>query len=176
MSPDPRIEVMALIVLLIPILEITALYQATLAYGFLNLIFFLIIKGLIGKLIMRRATMLGAGGQQQTQKVLSAVSTGLAGFLISLPVLITSAIGVLLLLPPTRWLLTKFFKNLFAKLSQSPNFKVFTNMSFGQNFGQSVVQDFTGFRKSPDFTNERDVSPQIIDVRPIRIEDKKDSE
>ena len=159
---------MGFIVLLIPILEITALYQATLAYGFLNLIFFLIIKGLIGKLIMRWATMVGGLGQQQTQKVLTVVSTGLAGFLISLPVLITRSVGVLLLLPPTRWLLTKFFKNLFAKLSQSPNFKVFTNTSFGQNFG--------GFGQSPDYSRERDVSPQIIDVRPIRIEDKKDSE
>jgi UPF0716 family protein affecting phage T7 exclusion len=167
---------MGLLVLLIPILEITALYQATLAFGFLNLVFFLIIKGMTGKLIMRRATMIGGGGQQQTQKVISAVSTGLAGFLISLPVLITSLVGILLLLPPTRWLLTRMFKNIFAKLAQSSNFKVFTNTSFGQNFGQNAGQHFGGFRQGPDFTNERDVSPQIIDVRPIRIEDKKDSE
>jgi UPF0716 family protein affecting phage T7 exclusion len=176
LSTDPRIDLMGLIVLLIPVLEITALYQASLAYGFLNLVFFLIIKGMIGKLIMRRAAAIGnsLGGQQQQQKLVSAVSNGLAGFLISLPTLIISFIGFLLLLPPTRWVLTKMFKNLFAKISQSGNFKVFTNTSFGQNFNGFGPKAFSN--QDRNSSNERDVTPQIIDVRPIPIKDKKDSE
>ncbi len=163
---------MPILILAIPILEVMLLYQAAIAYGFLNLVFFLIMKGMIGKLIMRRASSIG--NQQRPEHLISAMGNGFAGLLISLPVLLTSAVGVLLLLPPTRWILMKLFQKLFARMSQAGNFKVFTSQNFGQNFNGFANRPFVD--PNENLSGERDVTPQIIDVRPIPIKDKKDSE
>ena len=163
---------MPILILALPVLEVILLYQVGLAFGFVNLIFFLIVKGMIGKLFMRRASLLGQN--PRPEQMLTVMTSGLGGLLVSLPVLLTSLLGLLLLLPPTRWLLTKLFKNLFSRLSQSGNFKVFTSRNFAgfTNRGQDDV-----FANSDEsFSHERDVTPKIIDVRPIRIKDKKDSE
>lgn len=151
-----------LLLMALPFLEVYVLYQAGLVFGFVNLIFFLLVKMMIGRIIMKRA------GVVSGQNPLGAAALGMSGMLISFPVLITSALGVLILLPPTRWLLSKVFKNLFKNFSQSANFKVFNFGSFqGQNpFAQS------NFNQS--FSQERDVTPQVIDVRPIQKTDKKD--
>ena len=172
---------MLIFILAMPVLEVILLYQTGLAFGFVNLIFFLILKGMVGKLIMRRASVLGQN--PRPEHMLTVMTSGLGGLLISLPVLFTSLLGLLLLLPPTRWLLTKLFKNLFSRLAQSGNFKVFSSRNF-TGFNHMGQEDAFSRQKpqspfvNPDekFSFERDVSPKIIDVRPIRVKDKKDSE
>ena len=153
-----------LILMALPLVEVYLLYLAAISFGFVNLIFFLLVKGMIGKMIMRKAS-LNAG---EAKNLLSTASLGLAGLLISLPALITSSVGVLILLPPTRWLLSKLFKNLFKNLSTQANFKVF---NFGGMSGQNP------FAQQSDFSSrqphERDVTPLVIDVTPINKSDDK---
>ncbi len=146
-----------LLLVALPFIEVYLLYQAGLAYGFINLIFFLLVKVMIGRMIMQRA---GAVAQQNP---LSAAPLGLGGLFIAAPALLTSAVGVLIVLPPTRWLLSRVFKNLFKNFAGRTNFKVF---NFGEFPGQNPFTQ-GGFNQQ-SFTQERDVTPQIIDVRPIK--------
>lgn len=162
-----------LLLFALPFLEVYCLYWAGVTFGFVNLIFFLIVKGLIGKLIMRRASFVGT---KNPQNIVASASLGVGGLLISLPTILISSIGVLILFPPTRWLFSKFFKKMFANQQNlGANFRVF---NFG-NFGGFPPPN--GFHEANPFadnasplTQERDVTPQIIDVRPIQNTDKKD--
>lgn len=144
----------------LPFLEIYFLYEAAIVFGFVNLIFFLITKAMIGRIIMRRASLAG-------QKDISAAAAlGIGGLLISLPALLTNSIGLLILFPPTRWLLMKIFKNIFKNLAQKGNFQVF---NFGAGMPGQPPNPFT-----QNFSQERDVTPMVIDVRPIQNTDKKE--
>ncbi len=149
-----------LLLFALPFLEIYFLYEAALLFGFVNLVFFLIVKSMIGKMIMRQ------GGQPNTQQDISkAAALGISGLLISLPALLTNVVGLLILFPPTRWLLMKIFKNIFKNLAQKGNFQVF-NFSAGMPGGTQPFQQ--------RFERERDVTPLVIDVSPIQKTDKRD--
>lgn len=153
-----------LILMLLPFLEVYFLFQAAMVFGLVNLIFFLLVKGMIGKMIMRQANV-----GTQTQDLMAGAMLGLSGLLISLPALLTNCLGLLLLLPPTRWLLKKLFKNLFSKLASQSQFKVF---NFGTMGG--AQNPFARSNQEMQFTQERDVSPMVIDVSPIAKSEKKD--
>ncbi len=152
-----------LLIAAVPFLEIYLLFKAGNAFGFVNLIFFLVIKAMIGRIIMRRANLMG------TQKdLVTAAAIGLGGFLLTLPALLTSIVGLLILFSPTRWMLSRIFKNAFKKLTSQSSFKVF-------NFGGMPGQDpFVKAEFKQHFSSERDVTPLVIDVTPIKKSENRD--
>ncbi len=165
-----------LLLMALPFLEVYVLYEVALVYGFMNLLFFLIIKGMIGKMIMRYASQRGLNGLNDLRVGAQAAVLGLAGLLITLPALITNTVGLLMLFPPTKWLLMKIFKKAFNNFSNNGNFRTF---NFGRfNSGMPGQKPFTSGNFDPSFHQnlggERDFTPRIIDVSPIQKTEKKD--
>jgi UPF0716 protein FxsA len=152
---------MGLFLLLLPFAEIYLLYTVGVEVGFLPLLAFLILSGFVGMSIMRtQSSVMMAQFQQQLNtgklppnQMLKGPLIFVGGLLLMIPGLITKTIGLLLILPGTRFLASLVFRKLLAQQISKGRVHVFSS---GGGFAW-------GSRPSA----ERDVSPQIIDVTPL---------
>jgi UPF0716 protein FxsA len=161
--------------------EIYAMAKFVEAYGFVNLLFVLFMGAILGigvlrtqsQYLLRKVQEAASKGQEPSDQLVRGMAAFLAGILLISPGLISDVVALLLLFPPTRYLIVMAAKRRFARqfsagqngwaqngwTGSSASFRVFT---FGADGMARVQQD-----DEPDF-GMRDVSPKVIDVTPIK--------
>lgn len=140
-----------LILLAWPFAEIWVYIKVGAQMGAGNVILAILGTGLLGILVLRYQGFKAlnsmqadlAKGSLPTDALLDSVLLFGAGVLLILPGLITDALGFLLLLPPTRWLIRYFFKGKITGIFQAGQFSsfTFTQGSKGGSRSRSQVID-----------------------------------
>ncbi|MFI5206322.1 MAG: FxsA family protein, partial [Candidatus Paceibacterales bacterium] len=148
-----------------PFVEIYLLVKAGEIFGYGNLLFFLVLKGFFGLTLMRlgaQGVSLDASQTNLQRPVSTKVAMGIGGLLLMIPGLITSSIGLLILLRPTRFILGYFLKSAVAAGFKSGGVRVFNFQSgFGGPFGpEGHNSQKRTYPNEFAETVERDVSPQ----------------
>ena len=106
----PYVVVALLLLVVVPLIELYVLVQVASAIGVWNAIGLLLLISIVGAWIVkrqgmamwRRAQLQLDAGRVPAKEVADGVLLLLAGILLLVPGFVTSAIGVLLLLPPVR--------------------------------------------------------------------------
>lgn len=122
-----------LLFILFPIFELVVFIQIGARFGVLFVLGFILLSAIVGMSVLRNYSILNviqmqksmAQGRLPLESIGSGLWLALAGLLLVLPGFITSALGVLLLLPFTRTLLTQRLlkKASFQAHSMSANIK-----------------------------------------------------
>jgi UPF0716 protein FxsA len=116
---------MLLLLFLWPVAELFVMFEVANAIGFLYMVLLLIVSWPIGWWIMRsqgrlrwrRLQAAVAQGRRPTREVLDGALVLLGGALLIIPGFISDAVGLLLLLPPTRALMrTVLRRNLQSRV------------------------------------------------------------
>jgi UPF0716 protein FxsA len=102
-----------LVLLLLPVVELYVFVQVAGALGFATALFWFVVATVVGVWlvkqqglgVLRRANDKVAHGEPPTDELINGILLLLAGGLILTPGFVTDALGLLLLLPPTRALL-----------------------------------------------------------------------
>lgn len=110
-----------LVLLLLPVVELYVFVQVADALGFVTALFWVIVATVIGVWlvkqqglgVLRRANDKVSRGEPPTDELVNGILLLLAGGLILAPGFVTDAAGLVLLLPPTRWLLRAPLKRRF---------------------------------------------------------------
>lgn len=113
--PSPIRAMLLLILVAIPLLEIALLVKVGQALGFWWTILIVVGTAVAGSTLLhrqgidtiRRVMAAAASGQPPVESLLDGVVLIMAGVLLLTPGLITDALGLLLLIPPVRWLLIR---------------------------------------------------------------------
>lgn len=154
---------------LILLSEILLVYYFIQFFGFLNFIFFYILSSAMGILVFKYVgakTMHVFQTGQVTSANRSMISRGLlflSGLLLIIPSMGTKVFGLILLLPPARWLISNVFTGFLLK-------RVFGSKSFVHQFGNGGFKFYYQSRNS----NETPQAPHnIIDAEYRKIEDPK---
>ena len=177
---------MFLLLVLYPILEIYAIFEIGARIGFINTFFaflacFVLGLGFAkaqGRYVLGRMQEALSQQRMPNDDVLHGLVTFAGGILLAIPGFISDAIALLLILPGTRHLIVYFLKTRFAPKIKDGSFKVF---SFGGMSGMGMGNmGGMGSRPTsgPTFEDEeprweREVSPLVIDVTPIKPNQKK---
>ena len=106
----PRVALLVVLLVLVPLVELAVLVQVASAIGVWNAIGLLLLISLVGAWIVKRqgmaiwkrAQLQITAGRVPTKEMADSVLLLLAGVLLLVPGYVTSAIGLLLLLPPVR--------------------------------------------------------------------------
>jgi UPF0716 protein FxsA len=112
----------AVLILVVPILELYTFVRVSDAVGFLNALGILIAVSLVGVWFVKRAGLRVwarfneqlAAGTTPSKEVADGVCLLLAGLLLVIPGFVTDAVGVLLLLPPIRALARRMMVRRYA--------------------------------------------------------------
>jgi UPF0716 protein FxsA len=163
---------MALFILLLPFIEVYGIYQVGLQIGALNTLGFLILNSFLGLSIIKSQ---GLALVRQSQESFARgdipkgasfirLLTIFAGFLFLIPGFFTDIIGFLCLLPGSRHLIAFIAQKWIKRQIEKGRVRFFG--------GGAAPGGFSTFGQDP-FTHsnnhERDVSPQVIDVTPIKV-------
>ena len=174
---------MFLLLVLYPILEIYAIFEIGSRIGFINTFFALLacfVLGLgfakaQGRYVLGRMQEALSQQRMPNDDVLHGLVTFAGGILLAIPGFISDAIALLLILPGTRHLVVYYLKTRFAPKIKDGSFKVFSfgGMSGMGGFGNMGSRPTSGptFEDEPRF--EREVTPLVIDVKPIKPNQKK---
>jgi UPF0716 protein FxsA len=111
-----RFPVFSVLFLVIPFIELWLLIKVGSAIGALATILLLILSGFLGMYLLRRPGLSTLAklqrdmqaGQRPAKSLLEGMMMLLGGLLFIIPGFFTDIIGLILLLPPTRYLLVKF--------------------------------------------------------------------
>jgi UPF0716 protein FxsA len=149
-------------------LEVYAVMQIWDHFGFLNMLFAFMLGAILGIGIVRNQGRYVLGkmqdsfvrGQLPTDQVLHSLLIFLGGLLLITPGFVNDVIGLLFVLPGSRHLLAAYLKPRLASKIKTGNFRTFT---FG-NMGH------TGSAQKNNDGWQRDVTPKVIDVKPISVE------
>jgi UPF0716 protein FxsA len=164
-------EVIALFFLGYVGLEIYVFLQAWDRFGFLNLMFAFALGAILGiglvrnqgRYVLRKMQESLVRGQLPADEVLHGLLIFLGGLMLIAPGLISDAIGLLFIIPGPRHVIAFYLKPRLANKIKTGNFRVFSFGSMGGG-GQR-----TGASPNGDGW-ARDVSPKVIDVKPISVE------
>lgn len=174
--------------LLWPLLEFYVLVRVGIRFGAMNTIFALILAGVLGaglarsqgKYVLAKMQNSLSQGQLPTRQALHGAFIFFAGVLFLIPGFISDIVAFLLILPGSRHLLVSWVSKRLSRNQGSMNMRVF---SFGSGFGGNGF-DFRSRSARPSNSSDglnqdsvRDVSPKVIDVVPISVQettDKKD--
>ncbi|MBF0521883.1 MAG: FxsA family protein [Candidatus Omnitrophica bacterium] len=112
--------------IILPILEIIILVKVSAMIGALNVIFILILTAILGSFLARLQGFFVFQKIQQTlnegampsAELLDGVLIWLGGILLVVPGFITDVFGLILLLPPTRFIVNFFLKRKLNKMMQ----------------------------------------------------------
>jgi len=130
-----------------------------------------ILLSLQSRELMSKMQGLSIEGQSLPKNILHSAAPVLGAIFLIIPGFLSRTFGILLILPPTRWLLIWLSSFLFFKkiLNKSFAFYQFGNGAFRV---QSQFGHFGG--SSPLNPESRDVteSGEVIDVVPLKIENK----
>lgn len=135
-----------LLFIVVPILELYVIIQVADGIGVVETIFLLILVSVIGAWLVKREglsvlrkvqTQL-AQGQMPTKQIVDGALIMLAGALMLTPGFITDAVGVLLLIPPTRVLFRRLVMSRFKGRVQVASFGT------AGGFGPGPVVDVSG--------------------------------
>lgn len=143
------------------------------AFGFINTIFallagFVLGTGIIrnqGRFLLMKVQQASARGEPLSDPLLHSMMIFLSGMLFILPGFISDVIAIFLLLPGTRHLFIALGRRRLERQFRAGGFRVFTfngTGGFSTGFGQSRPQE--------PHSQMRDVSPKVIDVKPISSE------
>ena len=178
----------ALLIFVFPILEVYLLFTIGARIGVVNTLFFLLATFVFGlglakaqgKYILFKLKESASQGRMPDDQVLHGMILLFSGILFAVPGFISDVAAVFLLLPGTRHLVAYYLRRRFVKQMASGNFKSggFTGFStpFGTGFGGTFGFGTSQWSKPFDQDlsgNEREVSPLVIDVAPIRTESRK---
>ncbi len=142
-----------LIFLSLPILEIYLILQVSEAIGGWETFWLLLFITSIGFQVIR-SQGLAKWAQQQSQMqagklpedgLLKGLMPLIGGFLLVVPGFITDALGILMILPPTRNLFVTVLKKYFANKIQNGSIQFYSTQSFYQNPPEerSTMKDVT---------------------------------
>ncbi len=128
-----------------PFAEIWVYIKVGAQMGAGNVILAILVTGLLGILVLRYQGFKAlnsmqadlAKGALPTDALLDSVLLFGVGVLLILPGLITDALGLLLLLPPTRWLIRYLFRSKITGMFQSGQFSSFTFTTQTKGQGRS---------------------------------------
>ncbi len=163
---------MILLILLLPFLEVYVIYQTGLRIGALNTLGFLILNSFLGLSIIksqglalvRQSQEAFARGEIPKDKSFIRLLTIIAGFLFLIPGFVTDVIGFLLLLPGTRHLIAFVAQKWIKRQIEKGRIRFFGGGAGAGGFSTFGQDPFTRYPN-----HERDVSPQVIDVTPIKV-------
>lgn len=167
-----------------PFIEIYLFIKVVNIYGFFNAFMATLTAFFIGLLIIKaqsRTFLIKvqselAQGKVPAVSVINSALLFLGGVLICVPGFFSDFIGVLLVLPGSRHLLALYVRSYLARKISNGTFKVFTN-GFGGGFGGGFQKRHPFENNSQDFgsiQDERDVSPRVIDVKPISSTEERE--
>lgn len=147
-------------------------------FGFVNTLFAMMFSAILGigivrnqgRYVLRKTQEAMARGQAPTDPVLHGLLVLLGGLLFIFPGFVSDVLGLLFVLPGTRHLIARFLKPRLARGMAGGNFRVFT-------FGAGPrAQPQREADPAPPGGWERDVSPKVIDVKPISVESRESSD
>ncbi len=153
----------------LPIAEIYILIKSGDAIGVWNTVYLVLLSGFVGAWcvraqaagLVRKLNLAIANGQVPGDELIAALCVFVGGVLMIAPGFITDILGILLVVPPTRFVLVKILKFYFARMVQRGVAKVhvYSAGNFGftkTNFDQAQYQ----YRDS----NMRDVTDNSSDA------------
>lgn len=162
--------------ILILIAEVLLVYNFVVAYGFLNFILFYAVSTMFGVLIVRAV---GSKSLREFQTGHASASNSalisrgllfLSGLLLIVPSMATKIAGVVLIIPPVRWLMAIAFSNFLMK-------RVFSANSFVHQFGNNGFKFYYSQGGNPFQTAQRqqenEYSDNVIDAQFRKVEDTK---
>ena len=164
-----------LLFLIFPFAEVYTYYKFIEAYSFLDAVLFTMTSGILGVIVMSsqgRAAFVGvqaelAQGKIPANMILHRAVLMLGGLLLFIPGILSDVIGLLCIMPGTRHLIVWYVKFSLLKGITKGSVRFFTsNMGgFTAGFGGFGQGPFARPNASVD-NDERDVTPQVIDVTP----------
>ncbi len=164
-----------------PFVEIYLFVKVVERYGFFNAFmatltafFFglLIIKAQGRTLLMNVQSEL-AQGKVPARSMINSALLFIGGFFILLPGFFSDVMGLLLILPGTRHIFSLYVRTYLARKISNGTFRVF-NGGFGAGFGMGGPSQGFGRTQGPVGRSERDVTPQVIDVKPISSTEERE--
>lgn len=141
--------VLLMLLLALPFLELYGLFRFAATFGLVNLLIWVVLTAVVGftliRLAMYRWVVRVGGSSRQGQRqaldqpltIAKLASYGwlwLAGILLMLPGLIADGLGILLAIPPTRYVVTTVFRRVFLR-GMVTNFQ--WHMETGSTFGSA---------------------------------------
>jgi UPF0716 protein FxsA len=169
---------MLLFLLLWPFLEIFLFIKAVQIYGFFHVFmatltaffFGLLIVKAQGRTLLFKVQAELQQGKVPAQTLINSALLFIGGTFIMVPGFFSDIVGILLVLPGSRHLMSLYVRTYLARKISSGTFRVF-NSGFGAGFGQGPSENNSqGFGT----TSERDVSPRVIDVKPISSTEERE--
>lgn len=173
---------MLLFFLLWPFLEIYLFIKAVQAYGFfhplmatLTAFFFgLLIVKAQGRTLLFKVQAELQQGKVPAQTLINSALLFIGGVFIMVPGFFSDVMGLLLVLPGSRHLMSLYVRTYLARKISAGTFRVF-NSGFGAGFGRGPFENNPpGFGNSEFGDNSRDVSPRVIDVKPISSTEERE--
>jgi len=162
-----------LIFIVFPVAEIMTFIKVGDTYGYFNAFMAIVVSFIVGLMVVQsqgRALLMRAQtelmrGQLPANAVVQSALVFVGGLLLMLPGFLSDAIGLLCIVPGTRHLIGVWVRRVFKRQLEKGRVQFFGSgggfsAGFGSGFGGPFKQDTeNGF--------ERDVSPKIIDVKPL---------
>lgn len=157
-----------------PFLEIYLFIKVVGVWGWFNALmatltgffFGLLIVKSQGRIFFANVQAELAQGRVPARSMINSSLLFIGGFFILVPGFFSDIIGILLVLPGSRHLIALYVRTYLARKVVNGSFKIFSG-GFAQGFGQ-------GRPSGREFTQERDVTPQVIDVKPISSTEERD--
>lgn len=157
---------MGILFLIYPILELYLIVKFSQNFGFFNLLFLMISTGLLGiglMIVLGQSTFKTLQysiiqAEVPASKILHRGLMFLGAFFLFLPGILTDVMGILLLLPGFRHLISLYFKFLIAKGIAKGSVKIF-------GWGASASNNERGFVKEA-----KSIQPEVIETSHTRIE------
>jgi len=171
---------MFLFVVVYFVAEVLVTIRVFTAFGFVNTAFallcgFVLGTGIIrnqGRYLLMRAQEAAARGEPLNDQLMQGMMNFLAGILFIIPGFISDILAILLMLPGTRHLLIAIGRRRLERQFRAGQFRVFTFQGGGG--GGFSAGHHRGPRsddmRADSETPMRDVSPKVIDVKPISSE------
>ena len=175
-----------LALLALPFVEIALLIKAVGAFGFWQVLFWIIATAVLGAAIIRRS------GLATFSKVFANIEAGGSGFgpmlaqglvvlggvLLILPGLLGDAIGALLLIPPVRWVVVRAFAGLITVQTRSGTFRSQTRDTWRSPHDETPDRTARGTddtatrrRRRPKSSGSHNPEPPIIEGEYQRLDD-----
>lgn len=163
---------MGLLFLLYPFAEIYLFYKFVQAFSFLDALFWVVLTGVIGLLVIRiqgQATLIGiqkdlSQGRLPANQILHRGLVIVGGIFLIIPGFLSDLMGLLLILPGTRHLLALYVKYMIAR-------GLFRGRVFMGGWGQGPRPGGPGGFPPPPFEKEVRVErdAQVVDVTPLEV-------
>lgn len=163
-----------------PFIEIYVFVKVVQTYGFFNAFMATLTAFFFGLLIVKaqgRTFLMNvqaelAQGKVPARSMINSALFFMGGFLILVPGFFSDVMGLFLILPGTRHAMSLYLRAFLARKISSGSFRVFKG-GFGAGFGMGGPSQGFG-KRGPEFRTERDVTPEVIDVKPISSTEERE--